>query len=430
MAYGMFAGGTGTPIDPYLIEDAADLDAIRRNPTVCYKLINNINLGVPPYCVGKGWQPINGFTGKFDGNGKKIINMYINRPDEDGVGFIGTTGAMTIQQYYAISVKNVGFENAYVKGRSQVGIIIGIFTKTATTTEAYTATSLDSQPVIGCYATGTAEGTNYVGGIIGYAYVNWAMGSFIAASNCMAAVKIIAAAGAGTDFGGILGSNPGHSTGWQYYIDCSVRAHRCVSLCTFSLISGVKTFATISPTSGCTESFHDDTLVRANGASVQITSGSTPITTEEFFNLSSKIVQLKDQLLDGVNLYRFKHGNYPSFWFANQDCYFVRAGINYYTYDTDAKKWIKQFDVIPSTTELLKIGMQSLHQIDTNAWNQLKQYGKVDLINYVEPREKLSVSYAREDLPLQTNQQVDTKLCYSREILFADFNNDIVSVAP
>ena len=68
MANGNFGGGNGTTATPYLIEDADDLNAMRKNLDASYKLVNDINLGVAPYCEGEGWNPIDNFTGQLDGN--------------------------------------------------------------------------------------------------------------------------------------------------------------------------------------------------------------------------------------------------------------------------------------------------------------------------------------------------------------------------
>ena len=43
-ANGTFGGGTGISGDPYKIEDAADLDAVRNNLSAYYELANDIDL--------------------------------------------------------------------------------------------------------------------------------------------------------------------------------------------------------------------------------------------------------------------------------------------------------------------------------------------------------------------------------------------------
>jgi hypothetical protein len=78
MANGLFAGGDGSLQNPFLIEDAHDLDAVRNGMDKHYKIIKNINLDIKPYNEGEGWIPIYQFTGTFDGNNKIISGMRVN----------------------------------------------------------------------------------------------------------------------------------------------------------------------------------------------------------------------------------------------------------------------------------------------------------------------------------------------------------------
>ena len=88
MAEGKFQGNKtdGSLGNPYLIEDVQDLNAIRFYPTKNFKLAKTINLGVYPYNTGKGWMPIDNFSGTLDGDGYKILNLYVNRPAQDNCG--------------------------------------------------------------------------------------------------------------------------------------------------------------------------------------------------------------------------------------------------------------------------------------------------------------------------------------------------------
>lgn len=96
MANGLFGGGTGTTEDPYLVEDAADLDAIRNDVYAHYSQVNDLDLIDYP-----NWKPIGNFSftiyddwyegvfyeflkvdelafrGKYSGNKKVIENLTI-----------------------------------------------------------------------------------------------------------------------------------------------------------------------------------------------------------------------------------------------------------------------------------------------------------------------------------------------------------------
>ena len=117
MANGLFAGGNGTVENPYLIEDAFDLDAVRNDLTAHYKLVKDIDLNVSPFNKGVGWKPIgvthyntpvlgvgHSFLGTFDGNGKTIKNLYHNSLNS-GIGiFASITGNAVVK---SVKVENV-----------------------------------------------------------------------------------------------------------------------------------------------------------------------------------------------------------------------------------------------------------------------------------------------------------------------------------
>lgn len=70
MANGNFGGGNGALGMPYLIEDAQDLDAIRNEPDIHYKIVADID--VSEYVL---WTPIANFSGSLDGAGHTIYNL-------------------------------------------------------------------------------------------------------------------------------------------------------------------------------------------------------------------------------------------------------------------------------------------------------------------------------------------------------------------
>src|SRR5690606_23013753 len=52
-----------------------------------YILMNDVDLS--GYRADGGWRPISMFRGVFDGNGKTITGLYINRPVENNQGLFG-----------------------------------------------------------------------------------------------------------------------------------------------------------------------------------------------------------------------------------------------------------------------------------------------------------------------------------------------------
>ena len=151
-AFAQFAGGSGTQQDPYLIETPAQLSLINNLSNYLnsyYLQIADIDLGVAPYNEGLGWLPIgyyNGnftfFRGTYDGGGKTISNLYINRPGQSWIGLFGVTNGAVI--------RNVNLRNVNISGSMDVGGLVG-----------------SGGPVSNCSVTGIVHGSNYVGGLIG-----------------------------------------------------------------------------------------------------------------------------------------------------------------------------------------------------------------------------------------------------------------------
>ncbi|MBW6515719.1 MAG: T9SS type A sorting domain-containing protein [Candidatus Cloacimonetes bacterium] len=102
LVYAQFAGGDGTLNDPWQISTPSQLDGVRNylgsaNSDKHFILINNIDLNVPPYNTGDGWDRIgdaaNQFTGHFDGDDYVISFLFIDRPTTWYVGLFGYVGA-------------------------------------------------------------------------------------------------------------------------------------------------------------------------------------------------------------------------------------------------------------------------------------------------------------------------------------------------
>ena len=117
-----FAGGNGTPENPYQIADCNQLQGIRQTSWGSYILINDINCSDtkkwnPPY----GFSPINISPFheyfEFEGNGKKITNLFINYNGS----FSGLFGLI----YSNSKIKNVELVDVNIIGVYTVGAIVG-----------------------------------------------------------------------------------------------------------------------------------------------------------------------------------------------------------------------------------------------------------------------------------------------------------------
>jgi len=155
---GMSGCGDYTPPSKDLeIRDWYDLDDVRDNLDGNHKLMNNLDSSIPGYEElasptangGQGWEPIGywmdtEFNGTFDGQGYKIRDLFIYRPEEDDVGLFGYVGE-------GGRIKDIGVVNANLTGWLCVGGLVG---------ENFGSVS-------NSYSTGIVTGTEIVGGLLG-----------------------------------------------------------------------------------------------------------------------------------------------------------------------------------------------------------------------------------------------------------------------
>ena len=106
--------------------------------------------GVPD-AVAEGWAPLGYFnsfldnasyTATFDGRGRTISNLYINRPSTSNVGLFGVLGT-------GGNVRNLGIVGGSVTGSDAVGGLVG-WNQGGT--------------ISACYATGDASGASMLAG--------------------------------------------------------------------------------------------------------------------------------------------------------------------------------------------------------------------------------------------------------------------------
>ena len=191
-----FAGGLGTAEDPYLIETAEQLSAIRNDMAASYRLAADIDL------AGAQWQPIGtfvpqgaegeaaempdpayAFTGTFDGDGHSISNLVIDQPEGYAIGLFGCIAGA--------KVENLTVANAAVDGSLMCGAVVGYsfdsFVSKVNLAGENTITGHDSE---------TFGVSNMVGGVVGAG-----MDSVIA--DCTATADIVL--GDGAHDAGIVG---------------------------------------------------------------------------------------------------------------------------------------------------------------------------------------------------------------------------------
>jgi hypothetical protein len=162
-----FGGGDGTMFHPYLISNATHLNNIKLTDDegnylylhLAFIQGADIDLDVSPYNEEAGWEPIgtadHPFTGQYDGNDYAIINLFINRPAEDNIGLFGVTEGADLT--------DIALTDVDITGHEMVGALAGSFLSNSgvNRNEFEFRSQLKSS--------GTVDGENMVGGLIGYA---------------------------------------------------------------------------------------------------------------------------------------------------------------------------------------------------------------------------------------------------------------------
>ncbi|MCL2343162.1 MAG: hypothetical protein FWC62_04590 [Firmicutes bacterium] len=188
-----YGAGDGTVANPYIITTPAELDTVRDDLTAHYKLGADIDLtgylspGNAGYNAGAGWEPVASwypaFSGTFDGNGHKIMGLWINRGGADVVGLFGHIDGGTVKNL-AVEVAGAG-----VKGRYETGGVTGC---------------ISNGTVENCRISGNVSGKDMVGGLIGY---SGGSNSYVVnVSNCYSTSVVSADS---SNVGGLIGFSSG-----------------------------------------------------------------------------------------------------------------------------------------------------------------------------------------------------------------------------
>ncbi len=144
-----FEGGRGTAFIPYQVKTAAQLNTVRDYPS-CY-FIQTADINLSAY---SNWDPIDPFTGEYNGQDHVISNLKINSSNNNLGLFGGTSGA----KLQGIILTNIDIMGAgYLTYPVNCGGLVGMATSTTITD---------------CHTSGTINTTNHdnVGGLVGYCY--------------------------------------------------------------------------------------------------------------------------------------------------------------------------------------------------------------------------------------------------------------------
>ncbi len=432
MANGLFAGGNGTAGAPFLVEDADDLNAMRRNLSAHYKLINDINLGVAPYSEGEGWNPIDNFIGVLDGNQHTIYNLYINRFLRDNVGLFGYVRQWRHQTTFR--VYDLAIENANITGHENVGVLMGYYSCQGNAGWGSAAAEPNYKGMISrVQVSGKVKGNATVGGVMGTFYDNeiehYGHGGyhypFIIDSVSMC--NIFSEQDT-ENIGGIVGYIVLNSwNGWNI-----AHIKNCLSYCTLETTNGSKNHWSIYNSNyrwmtdiNC---LADKTLL--NGSN--ITGNSSTASTE---SLKSGDYKLFDYWyncrVDGRNVFHIEKGHYPQLGFVNRNCYFVRTKKgDYLTYDKASNKWTRQFGMtLPATSKVRALGMRDIALLDVKVWDLLKDEGEVEIINFLPQRNVVTTKRMAEKMIYDKEASKDS-IVRRKTFNFADYGDEIMNISP
>lgn len=153
------SGGDGTAENPYIVSSLGDLLQVKNEPAAHYRQNAHINM------KGYDWEPIESFSGTYDGDNNTISYLTIENSDAYDLGLFGMLE-------YGSSVKNLIINSASItipSGSAEAGVLAGMAMQSTVenvhVNSAYiTTASSDLDP------------TN-VGGLIGQATVNTTINS-------------------------------------------------------------------------------------------------------------------------------------------------------------------------------------------------------------------------------------------------------------
>jgi hypothetical protein len=255
-----FAGGTGTAADPYLISTGAQLAYLAQsvNTGTNYagkyiKLTQDILLNAmnadgtfvsssPKQFTSIGNGSSKSFQGNFDGDGHKVIGLYINKSWINYAGLFGYAGAGSMIRDFSISGSVAGGNYSGGVAGYTDGIITGCAVSCTLTTSwtdyqgGVAGYAGAASEINNCTFSGAVAGSDYVGGAAGYlsgkitgcsingvtvtgdtnvgGVAGYAAGMVSEISGCTVSGSII---GTGDNVGGVAGRSDSVITGCSIY---------------------------------------------------------------------------------------------------------------------------------------------------------------------------------------------------------------------
>ena len=176
---GIFASGTGTEEDPYLIQTTKQLKAFAASVTPKVDYTDKfVRLGADLDLSGENWEPVGGsyarFNGTFDGAGKTISGLTEGKPEaprslDSESAYIGLFGWLNEKAVIRdLTLDQVAIYTTSA-GTAYVGGIAGRMSGSETEGD-YHGVIVDGCAVKGTISHATDKGTTFVGGVSGHVF--------------------------------------------------------------------------------------------------------------------------------------------------------------------------------------------------------------------------------------------------------------------
>lgn len=404
MAGGKFAGGDGSALNPFLIEDAHDFNAIRLYSNgYHFQLIKDINMNTPPYNTGTGWQPISHFNSKIDGQGHKVTGLRIWSKG-DNVGLFLSSGIdMEITNthfddlyfellteesgnklftFLGINLSGLTFTSYFLNGCSIVGklkieapnanVTARLFSNRVTVGSERTSKSYFRD----CYFELENLGSKQID-VFGYferTNYYWS-GNYLYVEKCLLKLK---------------GDFIEYSTGGGY-----------------------------EPSVEITDSF----IVDEVGYDTEFSHNTFKVATSEFLSKEENIPMFVESSHLGRQSWYFPGSTHVRMMDYSRNKFLLEADGKIFSYSPEMGFY--QVGVTPVLTDMFTLyGMDYIESVPVSIWNQLRQdYGSVEIHCYVEKIPGKSLVTNREKLSF--TQALDNKVVMRSVIDFAAHNNDI-----
>lgn len=334
--------GRGTYVDPYLIEDALDLNEIRNNIDSHFKLVNNIDMSSFNQSNVSGWVPVPTFRGTLNGNGFYIVNLVILN---------ASTANQALIQNLSGNIKNLGLLNVNIVGSTNVSAFCVQTTSIVATLE-------------NCFVTGSIQGTQYVSSL---AY-KWQSPNI---KNCFSWASLTATTG---NIAGLVYELVGTETVLKNSYYAGKMAYPAGNA------NNKGTVFTLTSSASKENVFFDSSVAGiADTVDAVIT---TSMQSADFF-----AAKFTDKYSSGENIWVLVDGRYPILFYLAKAKYIIRTNNSFMTLQDGEWTVIKADDgQVPSDEEIAQYGLYKyeVSLIDRSKWNELRKYGSFEFISQVD----------------------------------------------